>query len=131
MPLYTVGQRRGVEIGGTGPYYVVKADHKTNTLYVVDDHDHPALFRDELIAEDVNWIAGQEPKLPLKCEAVIRYRHQPVKCEIMKTSDVFKRRRTFLTRYLVKFKKPQRAVTPGQSVVFYQEEEVLGGGVIK
>jgi len=82
LPLYTIGQRKGVEIGGIGPFYVVKADYKTNTLYVTKNRDDKALYKNELIAKNVNWLSGKEPKLPLQCEAVIRYRHQPVKCTI-------------------------------------------------
>jgi tRNA-specific 2-thiouridylase len=141
LPLYTIGQRRGIEVGGTGPYYVVRADYKTNTLYVVRDHEHPALYRSELTANNVNWVAGSEPVLPLNCDAVIRYRHLPIECNI-KRSDLFKEDRF---TYSVKFLKPQRAITPGQSVVLYgirrgptnaahanysNEDEILGGGII-
>lgn len=119
LPLYTIGQRKGIEIGGTGPYYVAKMDYKKNILYVVDDNQDSRIFKSGLIAKNVNWIAVR-PRLPLKCQAVIRYRHQPVKC-IVKKSGV---------NYDVKFKDPQRAVTPGQSVVFYSGKQVLGGGII-
>ncbi|MBU4455071.1 tRNA 2-thiouridine(34) synthase MnmA [Patescibacteria group bacterium] len=120
LPLYTIGQRRGVEIGGIGPFYAAKCDYKTNTLYVASNGDDPVLYSDETTAKDVNWIAGQEPKMPLLCEAVIRYRHKPVKCEVKSCGN----------KYLIKFNKAQRAVTPGQSIVFYQGDEVLGGAVI-
>jgi tRNA-specific 2-thiouridylase len=123
LPLYTIGQRKGVEIGGTGPYYAAKFDYKKNILYVVNDANDPALFSDKLTAKNINWIFGQAPKLPFSCKAVIRYRHKAVKCRI-----------TPLIKgaggILVKFSKPQRAVTPGQSIVFYKGEEVLGGGII-
>jgi len=137
LPFYTIGQRRGVEIGGTGPYYVVEKDFKTNTLYVVEDGDDKSLYSDSLIAENVNWVLGVEPKLPLECEAVIRYRHKAISCKVVKLKS---------KKYKVEFEKPQRAVTSGQSVVFYKirrattnsahlnennEYEVLGGGVIK
>ena len=120
LPLYTIGQRRGIELGGTGPYYVAKTDYKTNTLYVVNDTNDPALFSDKLIATDINWTTGTKPKLPLKCEAVIRYRHKPVKCEVSRQKS----------NYIVKLNKPQRAITAGQSAVFYKKDKVLGGGVI-
>ena len=124
LPLYTIGQRKGVEIGGTGPYYVSGMDYKTNTLYVVKDADDSALYRDNFIAGEVNWTLGQEPAMPLKCEAVIRYRHKAVKCEVRsgKTGSG--------KIHEVKLSEPQRAVTPGQSVVFYKGDEVLGGGII-
>jgi tRNA-uridine 2-sulfurtransferase len=121
LPLYTIGQRKGVEIGGSGPYYVVSRDFKTNTLFVTDKSNDPALSGTSLIAENVNWIAGIAPKLPFKCSAVIRYRHSAVSCLIEKVeAETFK----------VKFSQPQRAITPGQSVVFYKGDELLGGGVI-
>ena len=133
LPLYTIGQRRGVEIGGIGPFYVARCDYKTNTLYVVSDRDDPVLYSDELIAENVNWIVGREPALPLRCEAVIRYRHKPVECiiEIGDYPAQLKKKQDNNHKYLIKFKKPQRAITPGQSVVFYHCDEVLGGGVIR
>ncbi len=125
LPFYTIGQRRGVEIGGVGPFYVARCDYKTNTLYVVSDRDDPVLYSDKLIAKNVNWIVGKEPNLPLQCEAVIRYRHKPVKCVVYKPPSGFKSHSV-----AVKFTKPQRAITLGQSVVFYKGDEVLGGGVI-
>jgi tRNA-specific 2-thiouridylase len=117
LPLYTIGQRRGVEIGGTGPYYVVEKNFVNNTLVVADNNNHPALFKNNLLARDVNWISGQAPKLPCRVKARIRYRHPAVSAVIDKN-------------YQVTFKKPQRAVTPGQSVVFYKGKVVLGGGII-
>jgi len=121
LPLYTIGQRKGVEIGGIGPFYVARCDYKTNTLYVVGKSDDQALFSGQLLAKKINWIGGNEPKLPLRCEAVIRYRHKPIAAIIDKRPG---------KRIIVRFTKPQRAVTPGQSVVFYKGKEVLGGGVI-
>jgi len=141
LPLYTIGQRKGVEIGGIGPFYVSSLDYETNTLYVVADGEDPSIFKDELIAKEVNWISGVEPTLPFECEAVIRYRHQPVKCTITK-APLIKGDRGIESelnplnppcqgdKYKVKFDQPQRAITAGQSVVFYNEDEVLGGGVI-
>jgi tRNA-specific 2-thiouridylase len=110
-----------VEIGGTGPYYVVRPDFKTNILYVSKNGNDPALFKNNLIAKNVNWISGVEPKFPFTCEAVIRYRHQPVKCKLIKLGKDIK----------VNLSEPQRAVTPGQSVVFYKGDELIGGGVIQ
>ena len=162
LPLYTIGQRKGVEIGGIGPFYVAKCDYKTNTLYVVHpvrkiqfsngagqrdiisngarEALDPALYSDKLIADNVNWIAGKEPKLPFICEAVIRYRHKPTKCKVEKHENTKtphyakalrgRQKHKKQERYLVKFVEPQRAITPGQSVVFYGKDEVLGGGVI-
>lgn len=122
LPLYTIGQRKGVDIGGIGPFYVARQDYKTNTLRVVSDGNDKALFKEKLIADKVNWISGLEPKMPFRCEAVIRYRHKPIKCVISQKNK---------NKYSVVFKEPQRAVTPGQSVVFYKGDEVLGGGIIE
>ncbi len=129
LPLYTIGQRKGVEIGGIGPFYVAKCDYKTNTLYVVENGNDPALYSNKLIAQNVNWIAGEEPKMPLHCEAVIRYRHKVTQCQVRKLKS--RKLKVERDEYSVKFSQPQRAITPGQSVVFYWGQEVLGGGIIK
>lgn len=120
LSLYTIGQRKGVEVGGKGPYYVSGFDYKKNILFVVNDSNNKSLYKDGLVAKHVNWISGQEPEKALRCEAVIRYRHAPVKCIVRKKGR----------SHEVAFNEPQRAVTPGQSVVFYRGEELLGGGVI-
>jgi tRNA-specific 2-thiouridylase len=121
LPFYTIGQRKGVEIGGKGPYYVVSRDFENNILYVTNSPDDPALSGDYLLAQDINWISGKQPKLPFSCSAVIRYRHPQEPCVITKGEDGL---------LVVKFKTPQRAITPGQSVVFYKKDELLGGGII-
>lgn len=122
LPLYTIGQRKGVELGGRGPYYVVWGDQESNTLYVTNKPDDPALFGQMLHMQNINWISGKEPKTPFKCTAVIRYRHQETPCVLKKEEDD--------GDLLVFFSKPQRAITPGQSVVFYKNNELLGGGLI-
>jgi tRNA-specific 2-thiouridylase len=122
LALYTIGQRKGIKIGGTGPYYAVKMDYKTNILYVVNGGNDKILYNNKLTAKNVNWLSGVEPKLPLKCRAVIRYGHQPEKCVIIKINK---------NKYQVKFAKAQRAIAPGQSAVFYLGQEVLGGGIIE
>jgi len=122
LPLYTIGQRKGIEIGGIGPFYAAKMDYESNTLYVVEKADDSRLFSAGLEAINVNWLSIKKPSLPFKCEAVIRYRHKPVNCEITKNEEGI---------YKVEFSEPQRAVTSGQSVVFYSEDEVLGGGIIR
>lgn len=121
LPLYTIGQRRGVEIGGTGPYYVVKIDYKKNILYVSKDRDDPALYAKKIKLSKTNWISGEKPEFPFQCQAVIRYRHQPAACEVYQEKN---------SKLSVDFSQPQRAIAPGQSVVFYKGKEVLGGGVI-
>ncbi len=121
LPLYTIGQRRGIEIGGTGPYYVAQLDYKTNTLWVVKNWNEEILYQDSLIASQVNWQSNRIKKFPLKCQAVIRYGHPAVPVAVSLKNK---------HQYLVKFNTQQRAITPGQSVVFYQGNRVLGGGII-
>ena len=80
-----------------------------------------ALWSKELIAKNVNWIAGKEPRLPLRINAQIRYHPPAVPAVVYKIQN---------TKYKIQFSAPQRAVTPGQSVVFYKGKELLGGGII-
>ncbi len=120
LPLYTVGQRRYIKIGGIGPFYAVKMDYKTNTLVVTRKFDDKILYSKILLAKEVNWIAGQKPDFPFSCKARIRYGHPLESCVVTWKKN----------KYVVKFKKSQRAVTPGQSVVFYKRRELLGGGII-
>ncbi len=121
---YTVGQRRGIKIGGTGlPLYVVDKDMKKNILYVVKGAHHPKLYKQSLIAEKINWLIPQ-PKLPLNIKAKIRYRQVDQEAEIDHANNK-------KDKLIVDFKQPQRAVTSGQSVVFYQGEVCLGGGIIQ
>jgi tRNA-specific 2-thiouridylase len=121
LPLYTIGQRRGL-VGGTGPYYVAKFDWRHNILYVVKNWNENILYGSQLTAKKVSWLSGQEPHRAFKSSAVIRYGHPAVPCVVTSKTN---------GNYLVKFTKPQRAITPGQSIVFYDKERVLGGGVIK
>jgi len=120
LPLYTIGQRRGL-IGGTGPYYAAKFDYRNNILYVVKNWNENILYERGLVAKKVNWLSGRGPQKALKCGAVIRYGHPAVACTVAPKNK---------TDYSVVFSKPQRAVTPGQSVVFYDKKRVLGGGII-
>lgn len=119
LPLYTIGQRKGIGLAG-GPFYVVELDFKDNALIV--SKNERDLYAWGLKARDISWILGKEPKFPLKIQAQIRYRHRSVPA-------VIKELRAKI--YDVRFKKLQRAVTPGQSVVFYSKDEVLGGGIIE
>jgi tRNA-specific 2-thiouridylase len=122
LPFYTIGQRKGIELSG-GPYYVVKKDAKKNALIVASILKDSALWSKSLTAKNINWISGQMPKLPLKINAQIRYGHQAVPATISKKIKT--------NNYELIFNQPQRAVTPGQSVVFYKGQELLGGGIIK
>lgn len=117
LPFYTIGQRRGLALGG-GPWYVVKMDMKKNILYI--SRDEKKLLSKELITEKVNWISGAAPNFPLRAKIKIRYKHKEAPAVIKKIKN----------NYKIIFSKPQRAITAGQSVVFYKGDEVLGGGVI-
>ena len=121
LSFYTIGQREGLGTGGGGiPYYVTGKDFQTNTLVVAEGPYDEKLFTKEVSAADVNWISGAPPKLPVKCEARIRYRQTLQSCTVRKSEN----------QITVTFHEPQRAATPGQSIVFYQGDEMLGGGVI-
>ncbi|MCK5510902.1 tRNA 2-thiouridine(34) synthase MnmA [Candidatus Parcubacteria bacterium] len=117
---YTKGQRRGIEIGGTGSYYAADKDYKKNILYVVKNPDDPSLCDDKFLIKDANWLDAKI-KFPLRAEVVIRYRHEAAECAIFSKEN---------NQYQVKLKKAERAITPGQSAVFYHGEKVLGGGII-
>lgn len=121
---YTLGQRQGLGIGGSGsgePWFVADKDVERNILYVVQGADHPALFAEALTASDVSWISGVAPAGPLRCTAKFRYR-QPDQGVTVEPADG--------GAWRVTFDRPQKAVTPGQAVVFYDGEECLGGGII-
>jgi len=118
LPFYTIGQRKGLKLGG-GPWYVAKIDTRKNVLYV--SRDQKKLLSQELTAGKVNWVSGGAPKFPLRAKVKIRYKHKEALAVIKKIKN----------NYKIIFDKPQRAVTAGQSAVFYRGDEVLGGGVIK
>lgn len=124
---YTLGQRQGLGIGGVAgypdePWYVVDKDLATNTLVVAQGHDHPLLYTDSLEAGELSWVAGEPPALPWRGTAKVRYRQSDQPCVIESIAD---------GHATVRFDETQRAVTPGQHVVFYDGEECLGGGVIE
>lgn len=121
---YTLGQRKGLGIGGAGtgePWFVAAKDLEKNVLYVVQGENHPALFSEGLLATDISWVKGELPTTPLQCTAKFRYRQQDKKITVHITSD---------TTCTVIFDEPQSAITPGQAVVFYDGEVCLGGGII-
>lgn len=120
LDFYTIGQRKGIGVGGTGPYYVTKKDYLSNTLVVAPASNEAALELKSLTASDVSFVNG-EPTGPIKIQASIRYRQEPVSASLTLVTN---------NQWLVTFDRPVRAVTPGQSVVFYSGEELLGGGVI-
>ncbi len=116
---YTIGQRKGIKLAG-GPYYVLDKNLKNNVLIVTKNEKD--LYNKELIAKNVNWLSGREPSIPLKVKVKIRYRSNFALAKITKKLKD--------KSYKLIFEKPQRAITPGQSVVFYQKDELLGGGII-
>jgi tRNA-specific 2-thiouridylase len=118
LAFYTIGQRKGIGLAG-GPYWVLDKDFKKNILIVTKNKKD--LSKKELILKEVNWVSGREPRLPLKIKAKIRYRHQPVSARIYKIRN---------TKYKILFDQSQRAITPGQSAVFYRGSGLLGGGII-
>jgi tRNA-specific 2-thiouridylase len=124
---YTLGQRQGLGIGGVAganeePWYVLDKDVANNVLIVGQGHNHPLLFHDTLEAGFLDWVDGRPLSKTLHCTAKVRYRQadQPCRAEPLENG-----------RCRAVFDVPQRAVTPGQSVVFYQGEICLGGGVIE
>lgn len=124
---YTLGQRQGLRIGGRSdaseqPWYVADKDLERNVLIVAQGHDHPALLRNMLLAAQLTWVAGAAPAAVFKCTAKVRYRQVDQACEVRVLPG---------GSCEVRFDTLQRAVTPGQYVVFYRGEECLGGGVIE
>ena len=134
LSFYTLGQRKGIGIGGVkdkgsarggsehDPWFVARKDMATNTLYVVQGHDHPWLLSHTLVAQDLSWVAGNGPQVGAPgMAAKSRYRQADAPCEVT-ASDA--------TSLSLHFDDAQWAVTPGQSAVLYQGEVCLGGGVI-
>jgi tRNA-uridine 2-sulfurtransferase len=126
LAFYTIGQRQGLGIGGgkegSGePWFVAGKDMQNNRLIVVQGHDHPALLTPHLEALDMHWISGHAPDITRGYAAKTRYRQQDAACRITALHDD---RASFV------FDEPQWAVTPGQSVVVYDGEVCLGGGII-
>jgi len=125
LPFYTIGQRKGLEIGGgfsdsPEPWFVADKLIESNKIVAVQG-DNPLLYHNSLVADSVHWI-DKAPNFPLTCDAKIRYRQASQECKvIMLDGDCIK----------VDFKDTQRAITPGQSVVFYDDDVCLGGSVIK
>jgi len=124
---YTIGQRHGLDIkNGQGPYFVVGKDMKKNIIYVADKETRDKRQETRMRIKQVNWI-GIKPKLPAKVGVRIRYRSKSVPAIISSHKSRYKIRDT---RYNIHFLRPVRAITPGQSAVFYKGEELLGGGII-
>ena len=127
LSFYTIGQRQGLGIGGSKdssgePWFVADKDVANNRLIVVQGHEHPALLRQQLAATDVHWISGQAPDTSENYAAKTRYRQADNPCRFELVNS---------TRARFHFTASQWAVTPGQSVVVYDGEICLGGGVIE
>jgi tRNA-specific 2-thiouridylase len=132
LSFYTLGQRKGIGIGGVkergaargagdhSPWFVARKDMATNTLYVVQGHEHPWLLSHRLVADDTSWTAGAPPATGAYA-AKTRYRQADAPCRLEPQAD---------GGFALVFDAPQWAVTPGQSAVLYDDEVCLGGGVI-
>lgn len=123
---HTIGQRQGLGIGGVAgqkeePWYVAEKNLQTNELIVVQGADHPLLFKNCLNATAPHWINGSPPANAFNCHAKVRYRQADQECCVEIVG----------AQLNIKFSTPQRAITPGQSVVLYKEDICLGGAVIE
>lgn len=116
---YTIGQRKGLGIAYAYPLYVTRLDSKTNTVVVGPNE---SLFTTKMICNYYNFLSGKLPEGELRCDSKIRYAAAPAPCHARILDD---------TTMEVEFDRPQRAITPGQSLVFYDGTQVLGGGIIE
>jgi tRNA-specific 2-thiouridylase len=122
LAFYTIGQRKGIGLGGAGEaWYVADKDMAANALLVVRGHDHPRLMKRSLAAQDASWISGNAPVAGATHSARTRYRQADAACVVTRSEE---------EGIAVEFAQPQRAVTPGQSVVLYEGAICLGGAVI-
>jgi tRNA-uridine 2-sulfurtransferase len=126
LMFYTYGQRQGLQIGGRknadlAPWYVVDKNLETNTLIVAQGQSHPRLYAQGLLCGPIHWLAPT-PNFPLACQAKTRYRQADQACLIAPPTE---------TGHCVYFSTPQRAITPGQYIVFYDHQQCLGGAVIE
>ncbi|WP_114327384.1 tRNA 2-thiouridine(34) synthase MnmA [Candidatus Colwellia aromaticivorans] len=132
---HTLGQRKGLRIGGLAnageePWYVVEKDLLRNVLIVGQGHNHPRLFSKGLIANQLHWVNRQELTAPIKCTVKTRYRQEDVICTVSPLEKTSANNPEETLEYQIDFMEPQSSVTPGQSVVFYQDDVCLGGGII-
>ncbi len=126
LMFHTLGQRQGLGIGGVkgfadAPWYVLHKDTDTNTLYAGQDHDHSWLLARHLHASQLTWTSGEAPLAGSQLQAQVRYRQKPQPCTVLDVHN---------DTMNLHFEQPQRAVTPGQSVVLYDDQVCLGGGII-
>jgi tRNA-specific 2-thiouridylase len=122
LAFYTIGQRKGIGLGGPGDaWYVADKDMATNSLLVVQGHDHPRLMKSALRAQNASWVSGDAPAEGETHSAKTRYRQADSACIVTRSEE---------EELALEFAQPQWAVTPGQSVVLYDGPVCLGGGVI-
>ncbi|MFN7779805.1 MAG: tRNA 2-thiouridine(34) synthase MnmA [Betaproteobacteria bacterium] len=126
LAFYTLGQRKGIGVGGLragsgAPWFVARKDMASNTLWVVQGHDHPWLLARELVAQDAAWGAGAAPAPGKRLSAKTRYRQRDSECTVTAVNA---------GGFQLAFDEDQWAVTPGQSAVLYDGEVCLGGGII-
>ncbi|MDF2550640.1 MAG: mnmA [Chlamydiales bacterium] len=120
---YTIGQRKGLGIGGQGEaWFVIGKDVQRNVLIAEQGEDHPSLYSRGLIANSITFVSKEVPSLPYRCQAKVRYRQVESPCLLEKIEG---------DRLFVTFDRPQKAVTPRQSIVFYDGERCLGGAIIE
>jgi tRNA-specific 2-thiouridylase len=127
LMFYTIGQRQGLGIGGlhnssNEPWYVVDKEVATNTLFIAQGSQHPMLYAQGLICGPIHWLENCQDKLPITCYAKTRYRQAEQGCLISPSDN---------NQHYVMFSSPQRAITPGQYVVFYDKNQCLGGATIE
>jgi tRNA-specific 2-thiouridylase len=115
---YTIGQRHGLNIGGGKPYFVYKIDTKKNIVFVTTNDESELLNKSEFEIDDCIWWQNPES---LNLKVKVRYRSEAIECKLQMSKD---------SKYLVKLNKKERAITPGQSAVFYMDDLVIGGGII-
>ncbi len=116
---YTIGQRKGLGIQSEKPLYVIDIDPDRNAIVVGEEKE---LYREEFFVSELNWISIEKLKEPIEVKVKIRYKSNETDCTVIPVSE---------ERALVRFKEPQRAVTPGQASVFYDGDVVVGGGIIE
>jgi tRNA-uridine 2-sulfurtransferase len=127
LMFYTFGQRQGLKIGGQkqagpAPWYVVEKELNTNTLIVAQGANHPRLYAQGLLCGPIHWLLPSAPSFPLTVHAKTRYRQPEQACLISPENQ---------GKHCVYFSSAQRAITPGQSIVFYQQNQCIGGAVIE
>lgn len=119
IAFYTIGQRRGLGLAKGRPLYVIKIDREKNTLLVGEERE---VYRDTFVVNRMNWISSKKIESPIQAQVRIRYNHSGAEAILSPRRD---------DEWVVKFKIPQRAITPGQAAVFYEGDRVMGGGWIK